>query len=118
MAYVPVVVPPQPPSPRTRELAQLLGRVIEEYEKHHPAVTGPEVRGALRMAARSSKAAAVPAAALAAGLGLVLLLAGVAAFLLVQGGSPSGGTPGLNGLVIVLASVIAVAFLIKRLAGK
>ena len=34
MTYVPIpIVPPTPPSPRTRELAELLARVIEEYEK-------------------------------------------------------------------------------------
>jgi len=113
--YVPVVVPPQPPSPRTRELAELLGRVIEEYEKHHPAVTGSEVRGALQMAAQSSKAAS-PAAALAVGLGLALLLGGLVAFFSM--GSMSGAAIPWSGVVLAFASVLAVAFLLKRLAGK
>lgn len=117
MLYVPVVVPPTPPSPRTRELAELLGRVIEEYEKHHPSVTGSEVRAALQMASQSSKTVA-PAAALVAGVGLAFLFAGLAAFFFVQGGSLSGGDLPWNAVVLVFMSVIAVAFLLKRLAGK
>jgi hypothetical protein len=52
MLYVPIIPPAtvQPPSPRTRELAELLARVTEEYTKAHPATTEAEVRQALRMA--------------------------------------------------------------------
>lgn len=116
MAYVPIIVPPQPPSPRTRELADLLGRVIDEYEKHHPGVTGPEVRAALEMAGESSRAAA-PRAALAAAL-VGLVLAGGFVFMAVNGGEvPTDGIP-MVGVVVVLLGVLGVAVLLKRLAGK
>ena len=42
MIFVPVVTPPTPPSPRTRELAGLLGQVVQEYTKAHPATTRAE----------------------------------------------------------------------------
>jgi hypothetical protein len=96
-------------------LADLLGRVIEEYEKHHPSVTGAEVRDALRMAAVSSKAAA-PAPALVAGL-VVLLLAGLVVFF-VQEGFRFGGDVTLRGAALVSLSILAVAVLIKRLVGR
>lgn len=117
MFFVPMV-PPQPPSPRTRELADLLGRVIEEYEKHHPAVTGSEVRAAMEMATRSSKAAGAPAAAaLMAGL-VGLVLAGGFVFMAVNGGDVSAADVPIAAVVAVLIGILGVAFLLKRLAGK
>lgn len=117
MFFVPVV-PPQPPSPRTRELADLLGRVIEEYEKHHPAVTGSEVRAAVEMATRSSKVAGSPAAAaLVAGL-VALLLAGGFVFMAVNGGEfPAQDIP-IAAAVAVVAVILGVVVLLKRLAGR
>jgi hypothetical protein len=52
MLFVPVISPAttQPPSPRARELADLLTRVMEEYERAHPAITTAEVRHAMRLA--------------------------------------------------------------------
>jgi hypothetical protein len=52
------------------------------------------------------------------GVGLALLLAGLGAFFFVQGGSLSGGDLPWNAVVGLAAGVIAVAFLLKRLAGK
>ena len=72
MAYVPVtpvITGQKEPSRQTRELADLLGRVIQEYEKAHPTVTGPEVRHALQLATRaSSKAVGGEKAAILAAL--------------------------------------------------
>ena len=83
MAYVPIVTPPtgQPPaSPRTRELAGLLTKVLDEYTKAHPAVTPAEVRAALRLAQMSagpdrSKVAA--GLSVAVGLGVAMLTLGL-----------------------------------------
>ena len=91
MSYVPTpIVTPQPPSPRTRELADLLGRAIQEFEKHHPSTTGAEVRQALQIAARSSRSAGAQAntAVLLAVLGLLLFLAGAIYFFVVSGVGP------------------------------
>lgn len=90
MLYVPVVpyVPHDPPSPRTRELAGLLSRVIDEYEKHHPAVTGTEIRAAINLAARGSKAGSpVEARAVAGVLAGILVLLGGVGFFLARGGA-------------------------------
>ncbi len=55
MSFVPIVTPvAPPPSRQTQELADRLGRVIQEYEGAHPTVTGPEVQQALMLARRSS----------------------------------------------------------------
>ncbi|HSG07899.1 MAG TPA: hypothetical protein VLA36_06065 [Longimicrobiales bacterium] len=116
MINVPVV-PPQPPSPRTRELADLLGRVIEEYEKHHPSVTGSEVRAALHMAGQSSKGAP-PVAAVAVALGVAALLGGVFFFMAANGGEFSAEGIPMVGAVVVLLGIVGVALLLKRLAGK
>ena len=116
MFYVPMV-PPQPPSPRTWELADLLGRVIEEYERHHPSVSGSEVRAALQMAGRSSRTSG-PATALWAGVALAVLVAGIAAFLFARGGLLSGGGIPWIAVQVVLVGVVVAAFLVKRAAGK
>lgn len=85
MFFVPMP-PPTPVSPRTRELADLLGRVIEEYERHHPAVSGEEVRDAVRLAARSSRAGGPEVARLviAALAGVLVLIAVITALAVLQ----------------------------------
>ncbi|MCJ7630553.1 MAG: hypothetical protein MUO50_19435 [Longimicrobiales bacterium] len=82
MSYVPIVtstyVPP--PSPRTRELAGLLSRVLEEYTKAHPATSKTEIRAAIRMAQMSSGPDRTKVAAglgLAVGLGVMMLTLGL-----------------------------------------
>lgn len=117
MLFVPITPTPsqQPLSPRTRELSELLGRVIEEYEKHHPSVSASEVRMALRMAGRSSKAEGAMAARLtiAALIGL-LALGGVAFFLMGEGRASSEAMPSVLVAVAVfglLAAVVAARHL-------
>lgn len=117
MTYVPIpiIVPPTPPSPRTRELADLLARVIEEYEKHHPAVSGAEVREALSLASQSSNTAA-PARTLVATLllGLVALGAGLFYFVERSGG---GGAPDFP-MIAVVTGVILVLGLVAVIKGR
>lgn len=113
MFYVPIVpTPPTPPSPRTRELAGLLSRVIQEYESHHPSVTGAEVRLALRLAAQSSRKgtqAASTMVALAAGLAL-FVAAGVAFLMLAEGGG-LGASENFPVVAAVLVGIVLVAVL-------
>ncbi len=95
MTFVPIVTPPPnvPVSPRTRELASLLGQVLEEYQKAHPATTRNEVRAAMRMAQVSGGPGASPLVlklTLALGLLVAGVLAGVFVFLR-QGGDMSWG---------------------------
>ncbi len=85
MFFVPVIPssPPPPPSPRTRELAALLAKVLDEYKKAHPSLTGAEIRDALRAAraslgplrgsARSTAVVAGAATAAALGIGVAVL---------------------------------------------
>lgn len=79
MTYVPIVppTPAPPPSPRTRELAGLLSKVLEEYKKAHPATTSGEVKAAIRLAQLSSRSGNPAGPALAVSLGLGLLVAAV-----------------------------------------
>jgi hypothetical protein len=79
MSYVPIVTSTyvSPPSPRTRELAGLLSKVLEEYTRAHPATSKTEIRAAIRMAQMSSgpdrtKVAAV--VSLLVGLGVAFAL--------------------------------------------
>jgi len=107
-------------APRVRELGDLLGRVIEEYEKHHPAVTGSEVRQALQLAAGRSKASGAVAARVAAlGAAVALALGGVVAFVALRGGG--GVDPQAVPMVAVavgIFSILTVAILLKRLSGR
>ena len=89
MSYVPIVVPQQAePSRQTQELADLLGRVVQEYEKAHPTVTGPEVSQALQLAKRaSSKASGNEAMAIKMALvGLLTLMGGLGVFFFMARG--------------------------------
>ncbi len=117
MTYVPIpIVPPTPPSPRTRELADLLARVIEEYEKHHPAVSGAEVREALNLASQSSKTATPAARSLVAMLllGLVAFGAGLFYFLEQSGGGSAPEFP----MIAVVIGIIVVLGLVAVLKGR
>ena len=85
MIYVPIVVPTQvpPPSPRTRELAELLDKVLEEYTKAHPATTRAEVRAAIRMAQMSTgpdRTKVATGVSLAIGVSLAMGVLGFAFF--------------------------------------
>ena len=118
MTYVPIVTPvvtDQQPSRRTRELADLLGRVVQEYEKAHPSVTGPEVRQALELArSASTKATGAPAAfVVALALGVVMAM-GLVGFLYVQGGASLRGGMGMIFAVVALLGAGAVAWAARR----
>lgn len=115
MTYVPIVVPPpQPPSPRTRELADLLTRVIVDFEERHPSVTGQEVREATRLAVQASHGSEVAGRLVALALGGLLAL-GAGAFLFLSeaaGGSASDGVPipvMAVGITVAILAILAVA---------
>jgi hypothetical protein len=79
MVFIPPASSPTvPPSPRTREMANLLTRVLEEYRKSHPATTDAEIRAAVRLAQLASRSGNQGAPALLA-VAFGLLVAGVLA---------------------------------------
>lgn len=120
MSYVPIVpviTPDQQPSRQTQELADLLGRVVQEYEKAHPTVTGPEVSQALQLAKRASskasgneamaiKLALLTGAAVMAGLGLF--------FFMAQGGDFNIANTQVMVAVIALGIAGAFVAILKR----
>ncbi|MHB1191896.1 MAG: hypothetical protein ACYC6F_02525 [Longimicrobiales bacterium] len=115
MLYVPFIPPPAtPPSPRTRELAGLLGRVIEEYEKHHPAVTGPEVRAAVRMALETSSRKGSPALGIAVGVAAALVAGGLFALLAANEGQMPQSTVPMVAIAVALFAVLVVVAMVKR----
>jgi hypothetical protein len=114
MTYVPVVTPPTPPSPRTRELAGLLAQVLEEYTKAHPATTKAEIRAAVRMAqmsAAGSQATAVTVISLA--LGLVVAFLGFGLFYFRSAGDTEI-TAALPMIIVGLIVLIAIAMAVVR----
>lgn len=116
MMYVPIVVPDSQPSRQTQELADLLGRVVQEYEKAHPTVTGPEVSQALQLAKRASTKAGGDQAAIARALavGLALLL-GLGVFFFVQQGSDFSLRPYTTMIAVAgLGIVFGFVALLKR----
>lgn len=117
MLYVPIVVPPTPPSPRTRELANLLSTVIQEYEKHHPSLTGSEIHQALTLASQESRSATAASRVLVATVagGLAALL-GVGVFIAK---APGGGVAGFPVLAVVVGImlVVGVAVALKRMGN-
>lgn len=107
MSYVPIVpsAPSPPPSPRTRELAALLTKVLTEYKKSHPAATDAEIKAAVRLAQLSSRSEnrALPAL-LSVGVGL-LVAGALAGFLVLR----SGGSPDIdfsNMPMVVMALIV------------
>ena len=119
MSYIPIVMPPttpQPPSPRTRELAEILAKVLEEYQKAHPSVTGAELRAAIRLAQSSTGKDKAPVA-LALSLGLGLLVGGLTLGLVFVGRSGQielGSSMimvvlGITAFIGILAAVIKIA---------
>jgi hypothetical protein len=116
MTYVPIVPhsPSSPPSPRTRDLASLLTKVLEEYRKTHPATTDAEIRAAVRLAQLTSRSGN-PAVPLLVSLCLGLLVAGVlgALFFFRSAGGAEFG-PEMPMVVMALVVFLAiVAILVK-----
>lgn len=112
MTYVPIVVPPtqpSPPSPRVRELAGLLTKVLEEYSKAHPSTTKAEVRAALRLAQATTGG---PKAGVALAVTAGLLVAGVLFGLMANKGSEglaiSSSLPTIIMAVIFFLAIILV----------
>jgi hypothetical protein len=115
--YVPVIPHREdPPSPRTRELADLLGRVIQDYEKDHPSVTGREVRAALEIAVRGARSGVMGSREVALGVAVAAAVAGVFVWLAGQGGSPAA-SPIAVAVVMALVAAVAVALLARRARG-
>ena len=113
MSYEPIVVPPpQPPSPRTRELADRMARVIVEFEGQYPTATRAEVREAARLALQSTSRGSSLAPVGAVALGVLALVGGVVVYFLAVEGAPGSVPPPivLIASIIGLAAVLALAF--------
>ncbi len=112
MAFVPVSTPPTyPPSPRTRELAGLLSKVLEEYGKAHPSVTKAEIRAAIhiaRMSAGPDRGRVGALLSVTLGLGVAGLLAGLFVFQGAGGGESGAAFPMIIAAVIALLAIVMV----------
>ena len=120
MTYIPVIVPPQEaPSPRTRELADQLARVIVDFEQNHPTVEAGEIRQAAQLAVRASRTAGgVDAATITALVGLVVLVVGVVVYMGITGRfAVDGPFPVLLVNLILIAIVAVAAILLRRSRG-
>ncbi len=120
MLYVPVVpyVPHDPPSPRTRELAGLLSRVIDEYENHHPAVTGTEIRAAINLPPEAPGPAPVEARAVAGVLAGFLVLLGGVGFFLARGGSIDVESIPMVAVSVAILALLVGIVLVKKASGR
>ncbi len=109
--YVPIVVP-TPPSPRARELADLLTRVIEAYEEGHPTTSRAEIREATRLALAKTGPGSAGTRPIVAGslAALTVGLVGVSAFLKNADGVPAiPWTLVAVGLLAIVFGIVAVA---------
>jgi len=116
MTYVPIVPPSttQPPSPRTRELAGLLSKVLEEYTKAHPSTTKAEVRAAIRMAQMSAGPAnAKVALALTLFLGFLALGLFFGLFYARSGGGIDIGSALPFGIAVLVGLLLVILTVIK-----
>ncbi len=114
MTYVPVVTPPTPPSPRTRELAGLLSQVLQEYTKAHPATTRAEIRAAVRMALMSTGGSqATMAMVLSLVLGLVVAVLGFG-LLFFRSAGEAEVTTALPMIIVALILGIAILMFVVR----
>ncbi len=111
MTYVPVVPQVQvpPPSPRTRELNDLLSKVVDEYTKAHPATTKAEIRAASRLA-QVSGGGNSSAAMLSLGLGLGVAFLVLGLFYFKSAGDIAIGPilPMIIGVAVVFLGILAV----------
>lgn len=115
MAYVPITTTTasaQPPSPRTRELAGLLTKVVDEYTNAHPSTSKAEVRAALKLAQASTgtdNTAVAVGLSLSLGLGVMALAFGL--FFFRNSGTDmefSSALPMIIMVLIVLIGLVAV----------
>jgi hypothetical protein len=116
IAYVPVVVPPQPPSRQAQELAELLSRVISEYEQTHSSITPGEVQQALMMAQQRGSGVAGVRGLVALGLGLAAAL-GIAVMVLA-GGSGAGREAVLPWVELGIVGVLVIAVVVVVLRRR
>lgn len=122
MTYVPVppTVTPQPSSPRTRELASLLTKVVDEYRGAHPSVSGKEIREALRMTqvtAGGSKAPVAVAVSLALGLLVMGLTLGLV-FLGRGGGIELGDGTSMPMIVLAITVFLGIVVAAIKVANR
>lgn len=120
MAYVPIVpaTPSPPPSPRTRELAALLTRVLEEYRKSHPATTDAEVRAAVRLAQLSTRSGS-QATPLLVSLALGILVAGVLAGVFVlRSGEGLEWSAGMPMVIFAIVTFLAVLMIVVKALSR
>ena len=117
MTYVPIIVPPTPPSPRTRELAREIERTIVDFEQLHPSVTRAELQQATRLAMQATGGQGHELAAVSGVLGL-LAAAALGAYVYVSdagGGSPTGGEVPYSLIAVATGVVVvAIAFAFRR----
>jgi MYXO-CTERM domain-containing protein len=113
MVFIPVPTPP-PPSPRAHELAASLAQEIEEFGRRFPDTNPTDIRQALHLVARQTRAAPVPAFAVSLGLGLVLLVAAVGFMLFRNAGSEGGPPPIMIMLVVGLLVMGLLAVVVRR----
>ena len=122
MTYVPIVTPPTSPpplSPRTRELSNLLTKVLDEYQKAHPKTTSTEMRQALRIAASAAGSdRTVVATSIALVLGLLLAAGGLFAFLFMGSSGEQSFREAVPMIAIgIMVFMIMLIVIIKRNAG-
>ena len=117
MTYVPIIVPPTPPSPRTRELAGEITRTIVDFEQLHPSVTRAEVQQATRLAMQATGGQGHELAAVSGVLGL-LAAAGLGAYVYSSGAGgrwPAGGDIPYSLIAVATGLVVvAIAFAFRR----
>lgn len=114
--YVPSPATEAQLSRQTRELADLLGRVVQEYEKAHPTVTGAEVRQALQLARRAStKTSSGDPALIASLVGGLVLMAGLGMYFFMEsGGGMSIDGPWTMAATVVALGIVAVVMAVVR----
>lgn len=116
MTYVPTVPPSQtPPSPRTRELASLLQKVLEEYRKSHPSLTSSEIRGAFKLAYMSTRGGSQRIAVfLSLGVALLVGLLALGLFVFESG----GGTDWVTAMPVVVMAVIFLLLVLLKVRSR
>ena len=73
MTFVPVIIPPPQPSPRSQELSRRVGELVEQFRREHPEMNASEIHQALSMA--STRAGSSRSLRIALMLGIALLTA-------------------------------------------
>lgn len=114
MVFVPVV-PNQPPSLETQEIAREIEDVIVRYQDKHPRTTQADIQQALHLAlSRARGGSRAAPAVIAVAVGVAVMIAGLTLF--VSQAGEGGDVPwiAIASIGVMVLAILPLVFLLKQ----